>query len=423
MNMKSIVSSLVALSALSLAAATVENVVVRQQWPWNTRVNIDYTLTAGEGETWDVCLKVTDPLGRDVTGTSNAMSGDLDNVVAGVHQLVWDPAKGGCADSAGLMLKFELSLRKPLGPKYLVIDIANGIGGTYSTYWLDAEPSEKFTAKPYWTNKIVFRRCRAGSIIMGSPEGEHGRKTNETQHKVTFTEDFYMAIFPLTFGQAGLVWPVGGYEELSDYGLGQMFYNVAVNTLRDCAHNWTTTTDVSDDCFLGKLRTGLPTGSLPDGYVVCIPTESQWEYACRAGTTTAWNNGTDPDPYTVKVGSSAVECSDYNLDKLGVYGGYKGKHLEKTSPVTVGNFPPNAWGLYDMHGGVREIVAGAGGGWGPEDQVDPCKVGWDGGSIIVCGGSYCAYATECRASARKDVWVGDGAKGEYGIRLAIVRKK
>ena len=153
----------------------------------------------------------------------------------------------------------------------------------------------------------------AGKFKMGSPASEAGRRTNETQHEVTLTKPFYMGKYEVTQEQWKSVMgknPSIGNLDPSQRILGAKFPVTWVS--------W-------DDCqeFIKKLN-----AKTDGGYR--LPTEAEWEYACRAGTTTAYSFG---DKITPKD-------ANYNLSK----------------PVAVGSYKPNAFGLYDMHGNVREIV-------------------------------------------------------------------
>lgn len=103
--------------------------------------------------------------------------------------------------------------------------------------------------------------------------------------------------------------------------------------------HWPADNLVDVDTFLGRIR--VKTGRLFD-----LPTEAQWEYACRAGTTTAFNNGKDlTDPYLKS--DNMYEIGRYGANKNDGKGGY-------AQHTTVGSYPANGWGLYDMHGNVAE---------------------------------------------------------------------
>ena len=129
--------------------------------------------------------------------------------------------------------------------------------------------------------------------------------------------------------------------------------------------------------FCAKL-TGVAkaSGKLPEGYEFTLPTEAQWEYACRAGTTTALNSG--------KNLSNEEKCPE--MDEVGWY---DGNSDEMTHPV--GQKKPNAWGLYDMHGNVWEWCLDWKGDYPETTVVDP--TGPDTGmSRVLRSGSWGSYA-------------------------------
>jgi len=198
----------------------------------------------------------------------------------------------------------------------------------------------------YKTNKILLKRIYSGEYKRGSPSDELGRDPlNENQYTNILTEDFYIGVFEITQAQWEKVmgdnpsWftnsldktrPVEylSYEDIRGSDLGT---NYPVNVL------------VDEDSFLGVLR----------GWAEIdfdLPTEAQWEYACRAGTSGAWNNGTT---ITDKI-------RDANLDLLaryypsGVVGGYTRNSTTARGTSAVGAYLPNSYGLYDMHGNVWE---------------------------------------------------------------------
>lgn len=160
---------------------------------------------------------------------------------------------------------------------------------------------------------------------MGSPYQEKGRDSDEDLHKVIISKGFYISITEVTQGQ----W----YDVIK--------YNPAA--FKDCGANCPVESVSWNDClvFIDKLNRKENTKNYR------LPTEAEWEYACRAGSQTAFTNG---DITHLKCGI------DPNLNKVGWYCGNSGTAMpisnKKIFPV--GLKEPNAWGLYDMHGNVHE---------------------------------------------------------------------
>ena len=164
-------------------------------------------------------------------------------------------------------------------------------------------------------------KCPAGSFMMGSPEDELRRNDEETLHKVTLTKSFYIGKYEVTQSQ---------YEKIMGKNPSKFknFNNPVENVSYDDAKN-----------FCDKLNMKYK-GMLQKGYIFDLPTEAQWEYACRAGTNTALNNGKN---LTTSGGAYP------NLDEIAWYGV---NSSDTTHPD--GQKKPNAWGIYDMHGNVWE---------------------------------------------------------------------
>ena len=150
--------------------------------------------------------------------------------------------------------------------------------------------------------------------MMGSPENEKDRKVDETRHEVTFTKGFYLGKFELTQAQWRKVMETNPSEFKGDDQPVEMV-------------SWS---DAMEFCRkLTELERAA--GRIPDGWKYTLPTEAQWEYACRAGTTTVYAFG------------NKITTKQANFDKA----------LGKTT--IVGKYLANAWGVHDMHGNVREL--------------------------------------------------------------------
>ena len=204
-----------------------------------------------------------------------------------------------------------------------------------------------------------------GEFMMGSPEDEPEREGNEILHKVVLTDGFLMQTTPVTQGQWEAVMGNNPSRFKDDGG------KLPVETV-----SWEDATE-----FIEKLN------AAGDGKSYRLPTEAQWEYACRAGTTTAFHTGRC---------LSADEANYVGNYPLG--GCPKGIYREKTTPVKT--FSPNAWGLYDMHGNVWEWCSDWYGQYEKgEEAINP--LGPSSGSVrVLRGGSWIDNARNCRSAYR-----------------------
>ena len=226
--------------------------------------------------------------------------------------------------------------------------------------------------------EFAFRWCPAGKFMMGSPEGEEGHKNSETQHKVTLTTGFWMMETEVTQKQ----WQaIMGNNPSSFKGDDLPVENISWN---DCQE------------FCRKC-TQL-------GLSVQLPMEAQWEYACRAGSTTAYSWG------------NSLNGDMANCDGNYPYGTKtRGNNLEKTAPVA--SYKPNAWGLYDMHGNVWEWCQDWKADYPSGSVTNPKKLS-NGSDRILRGGCWVVGAGSCRSALRHS----DAPNfhlNRYGFRCAI----
>ncbi|MBT5122983.1 MAG: formylglycine-generating enzyme family protein, partial [Planctomycetaceae bacterium] len=177
------------------------------------------------------------------------------------------------------------------------------------------QPSEQ--AAESITNTMKLKLIPAGTFLMGSPESEEGHEDDETQHKVTISKPFYMQTTEVTQGQWKAVMGTEPWKGEDDVKEGP-----------DYAASYVSWDDAIDYCK--KL-------SEKEGKTYRLPTEAEWEYACRAGTETAWSFGNDEK-----------ELGDYAWNLKNAY------DIGKGYAHQVGQKRPNAFGLYDMHGNVYE---------------------------------------------------------------------
>jgi len=280
---------------------------------------------------------------------------------------------------------------------YMVVDLSSG-----KITYLKAVPKSGWS-DVYKTTKMVLRKVPAGKFVMGSPTNEFGREEAETQHEVTLTKDFYIGIFEMTQKQYAVVTGDDpSYYKGDLRPVEQLTYNAIRG--RNKGAEWPASSDVDDDSFFGKLR--AKTGQAFD-----LPTEAQWEYACRAGTTTALNNGTN----------ITNDYYDANMFKLGrtYYNMKDGKGGYEYTTV-VGCYLPNEWGLYDMHGNAREYCLD----WYKEnigeDPVTDPKGPETGYKRVLRSGSYYFGPKECRSAFRSHCSYADNYNNDSGFRAVLV---
>ena len=150
-------------------------------------------------------------------------------------------------------------------------------------------------------------------------------------------------------------------------------------------------------------------GRLPAGYVYTLPTEAQWEYACRAGTTTAFHTGETLDASQ----ATFARPTDYNPE-----GGWTWSVSGETSEP-VGSYPANAWGLHDMHGNVAEWCVGAAGPYPGGEVAHPVGIHpGDKPMLYDRGGAWIDKADNCRSAAREGHFM-VFAGGLIGFRVAL----
>ncbi len=300
----------------------------------------------------------------------------------------------------GLSLLFLSAVCAWGGETYLVVDLSGGVGAErFGVRYCDVAPD--VSNDVCRTSELWLRLVPAGAFVMGSPVGELGRDVNEAQHMVTLSKPFYMGVFEVTQKQWELVL---GRNPSQHKGDTRPVEHVTYDEIRGMVRG-EHRAEVAEGSFMGVLRRKT-------GLAFDLPTEAQWEYACRAGTGSALNSGRDL--------CGVIECG--NLAQVGRYRGNvgdgKGGFAEHTK---VGSYAPNAWGLYDMHGNVYEWCLD----WyepelGTNAVVDP-KGPLAGGDRVVRGGYYYVGAEFCRAGYRHFYDPGGAGYDGTGLRVSVER--
>jgi formylglycine-generating enzyme required for sulfatase activity len=374
---------------------------------------------------------------------------------------------------------------------------------------LDAVPPGGWSDE-YKTTKLVLRRIPAGTLMMGSPADEVGRDSDETQHSVTLTKDFYIGVFEVTMRQWELVMGKAvedhskrddKYQDVTKSNIRELhtrpaemitFFeirespttdvkaikamaakrkaetvappteqkalspgksepaakkldstmigegepppdspeqtkeerdkeerakavarneeaNLASQPSDDPKVDWPANSAVNPDSFFGKLRAKTMLAGLD------LPTEAQWEYACRAGTTTALNSGKALTQGRECPNLAEVGRSLFNVD---LSEGWRYNRWNGLGTAAVGSYAPNKWGLYDMHGDVWEWCLDWYAPFSSEAATDP-KGPATGQARVLRGGSWDDRAKACRAANRGSMGFPSGKSAFFGFRAAM----
>jgi formylglycine-generating enzyme required for sulfatase activity len=297
--------------------------------------------------------------------------------------------------------------------------------------------------------KMPMRWCPPGEFVMGSPVDEPGRADYEKQFRVKLTRGFWMSETEITQGQwttvTGLtlgdqakkmlddknLYPVGGKKmtlrEASNAAGGlKSIASVCAATSPNIPIYYVSWDDAMAFCKKLTERENL-TGRLPFGYVYTLPTEAQWEYACRAGTT-----------FATYAGEMSVlgENNAPILNDIAWYGGnssvgYKGAGWttpnwpnqafpgKLAGPRRVGQKQANAWGLRDMLGNLYEWVLDFASVYPEGEATDP-RGPATGGGHPYRGGAWNHYATMCRAAKSFEA-IPTYRSNNLGMRVVMVK--
>ena len=253
--------------------------------------------------------------------------------------------------------------------------------------------------------KLDMVWIKPGTFTMGSPEDELGRDDDEVQHQVTLTKGYWLGKYEVTQRQWRTVMESNPSKFVGDdLPVEQVSWEDAME-------------------FCRKLTERERNAErLPSGYEYTLPTEAQWEYACRAGTTSSLNNGKNVS--SAEVREKGV-CD--NLDEVGWYwmnGGMKNWNGGDDPAICThpgGQKKPNNWGLYDMHGNVCEWCLDWVGDYQTSSVTDP-KGSNTSKFRVLRGGGWSSFPRYCRSANR--IWGVPHCRGcDLGFRLALTPVK
>ena len=396
---------------LTSMGTTVSNVRAAQRYPWNGTIDIDYTITGSVSNLlMAIHVRNNDSGVTYVVATnSTEMTEGENRKSAWLFGSAYDYNTGKTTYSPQLQttnFSAKVTLYKRILPthvipteSYYVIDISSGPNAlTYPVQVMNEMPAGGWTSE-YKTSKIVLRRIHDVGTVTISGNG------CVPVDKRTVSSPYYIGVFEITEAQFKLVMgnrehPVNGSELfnystsstlpvqiyqsfIGGYERNQFHPNYNVFRMIYCSQSEIDSVNIGEQSFLGKLRakTGLKFN---------LPTELQWEYACRALTESKFNNGGDLKQDMLLLGC----CKQNSLNN---------------SVTGVGNFQPNAWGLYDMHGNAPELCLGVyetslASGYGQSNF----------GPNVVRGGTAGTDWEWCDSGTR----LGGGDLGASGFRIA-----
>ena len=338
-----------------LTTNVVSNITAAQRWPWNGKVDINYTLTSEDA---NPIFRVAffGQVGSGEPFALDALEGDGAcgvTFAAGVKRVTWD-ASVDKPNIESNNVKFGIiGLDVTDAADYLVLDL-NNFTMSYNMAGPDLERDTQGNNKTW---KIWFKRIKAGTFYMGSATDEPGRQPTgyfEDKHQVTITKPFYVGVFECTEAQYAVI-----TDSTSSSKLPRV--QIKYEDLRGSKYGvtWPTYIDrrVDANSFFGKMRQKTGYGLKFD-----LPTEAQWEMAARdKGDGTyhgdyVWNDGTtfwktnidETDPENPII-TKYVDYSD--LTNLAWFADQTG---DKGTVHEVGLKRPGVNGLYDIHGNAWE---------------------------------------------------------------------
>ena len=365
MNRKQTILSLSLAWGISLLAAAPEisGLVARQRWPWDAKVDIDFTL--GAGDPADVDLSVT------YDGCTQPVNlGTIARASAGAHHVVFDPAAYGLTNAPLTNFRVTADVGLVSDRTFLELDLANNTATYLATkptmYYED--PSVGYV---YHQRKMLFRRVAAGSYALGYSGAmldvtipNDGQTTTTLRSRgrtpaatATFTSDYYISVYKVTGGHNAYLCEVDDEKDIASIATKKM-----IDLRGKPSEGWawpTTGFDVATNSVLQTYRARIK-DLLPRGWILDLPTGAQLAVAQRAGEATdhfwsvpaAFQTSVKPCDTTTTPADMTNTC-----DAVAVWAHNKTSFSNQRLP---GQRMPNAWGLYDTSGLYIEIYNGCG---------------------------------------------------------------
>ena len=339
--------------ALEAAEAVVSSVSAVQR-PGKMMVDVTYDLTGDPGTKLWMGVELSEDGGKTYRALNQGLTGDFGQGIApGANKrFVWEPGVEwlGCSSAA---LRFRVT--------------AHSRGSVPGMVWIGS-----------------------GSFVMGSPAGERGRYADEgPQTRVTLTKGYWLGKHEVTQGEwvALMGHNPSHFQGDADLPVESVSWSEAMKYCRRLTER------------------ERPAGRVPPEYEYRLPTEAQWEYACRAGTTAATAFG------------GSLSSAQANFDGPSYNGGDKGPTLGRTAKVE--SYGANGWGLSDMHGNVNEWCLDWYQDRLPDGSVTDPKGPTTGLERVSRGGSWLTIGRGCRSAYRGQVNP-EGRSQSLGFRVALV---
>jgi formylglycine-generating enzyme required for sulfatase activity len=242
----------------------------------------------------------------------------------------------------------------------------------------------------------------ASKFNMGSATTEQGRSQDEDQHEVEITRPFYIGAYEVTIGQFRQFVEATGHKTTAETNtVGGFGFDQATGKVGPSKdYSWRRTGwEVTDEHPVTNVswddaRAFCAWLTKKEGRPYRLPTEAEWEYACRAGTTTRYHHGDDPEGL-VQTGNVADVSTHKLFPQWTTIKGEDGALF--TAPV--GKYRPNAWGLYDMHGNVTEWCEDWYWRYNPDARRDPAGPP-AGLKRVMRGGSWADFPLQCGSAHR-----------------------
>jgi formylglycine-generating enzyme required for sulfatase activity len=344
-----------------------------------------------------------------------SVSGDINQYVgAGTHSFTWDAGRDFPERLTSNLTVVVTLWATNNPPTYCAVNLVE-TGGQYPVRWYGSSNEVPWGVtdsrwKKDWLLLRLIPSMGGSTVTLGSPANEFLRAGDGTEslRSVSITQPFYVGVYPVTQRQwedVGVRSKPSKFNNTTDWEerpVEQVTYNeIRGATSSSPAVDWPLTDhDVLAMSFLGKLR--AKTG---DVLAFDLPTDAQWEYACRAGTTGPWNNGIGGVNNAEDPNLNLLGRNQYNGGKIWANSAWQEPAAAVTASnatAKVGSYLPNAWGLYDMHGNVWEMCLD----WYTVDATDATLSGDNpkgpltGSKRMLRGGPWPDGATNARSARR-----------------------